>query len=95
MVTVDSIVYPQHSVVFTEMNGQEVVLWHMDAQEMFTLNVTGIRIWTGIQDKLPLSMISQRLVEEFVVEGPRATASVMNLIQELLSRNLITLQQPA
>ena len=95
MVTAQSLIRPQSSVVFTEMNTQEAALWHMDTQEMFTLNVTGIRIWMGIQEGLSLSSITQRLVEEFEVEEVRATNSVITLIQELLARDLVTVQEPA
>ena len=95
MVTMQSIIRPQTSVVYTEMNDQEAVIWHMDIQEMFTLNVTGIRIWTGIQEGLSIPAISQRLVEEFEVEEDHATASVIALIQEFLARDLVTIQEPA
>ncbi|MGD9851646.1 MAG: PqqD family protein [Nitrospirales bacterium] len=95
MVTVQSIIRPQASVVYTEMNEEEAVIWHMDIQEMFTLNVTGIRIWKGIQEELSVSAISQRLMEEFEVEEARATTSVITLIQKLLARDLVTIQEPA
>lgn len=93
--TVQSIVRPQTSVVYTDMNDQEAVIWHMDLQEMFTLNVTGICIWKGIQEGLSVSAISQRLMEEFEVEETHATTSVISLIRELLARDLVTIQDPA
>ena len=95
MVTFQSIIRPQASVVYTEMNDQEAVIWHMDIQEMFTLNVTGMRVWMGIQEGLSVPAISHRLVEEFEVEEAHATTCVITLIQELLTRDLVTVHEPA
>ena len=95
MVTIESILKQKASGVYTEMNEETGVIWHMDIQEMYTLNLTGIRIWTGIQEGLSVMAISHRLVQEFEVEEARATASVIALIQELLKRDLVTIQGPA
>jgi len=83
---------PHPQVVSTELDEKEMVLLHMETQIYFSLNVTGLRIWAGVQQGLTFGEISQQLCEEFHVNSEQATTSVLNLINELRVHDLIQIE---
>jgi len=84
---------PQPEVIATELDEKEMVLLHMETQIYFSLNVTGLRIWDGVQQGLSFGEISQQLCEEFQVDPEQATTNVLNLIYELSQQNLIQIEE--
>ena len=80
---------PHSEVITREIDEEEMVLLHMETQIYFSLNVTGLRIWDGVQRGLSFGEISQQLRQEFQVEQDRAATSVFKLLKELSQRNLI------
>jgi len=55
----------------------------------FSLNLTGTCIWHGLKQGLSLREISQRLQDEFQVEAEQADHSVLTLVEELVSQELV------
>ena len=92
MYSLTQIARPHPQVVATELGEKEMVLLHMETQNYFSLNVTGLRIWAGVQQGRSFGEISQQLCEEFQVESEQATTSVFNLIHELSQQNLIQIE---
>ncbi len=80
---------PHSEVIAREIDEEEMVLLHMETQIYFSLNVTGLRIWNGVERGLSFGEISQELCERFHVDQDKARTSVLKLINELSQRNLI------
>ena len=80
---------PHPEVVDTELEGQEVVLLHMESMSYYSLNLTGMRIWQSLKQGLSLQEISRRLQAEFEVEADRADRSVLALVDELHQQQLV------
>lgn len=80
---------PHPEVVDTELEGQQVVLLHLESMRYYSLNLTGMRIWQGLKQGLSLQEISGRLQAEFEVEADRAERSVVALVDELCQQQLV------
>ena len=89
MVSVTQRFHPHPEVVDTELEGQEMVLLHLESMQYYSLNLTGMRIWQGLKQGLNLQEISRRLQTEFEIEADRAEHSVLALVAELSERHLV------
>ena len=89
MVSVTQRFHPHPEVVDTELEGQEMVLLHLESMQYYSLNLTGMRIWQGLKQGLSLQEISRRLQTEFEVEADRAERSVLAFVAELSERHLV------
>jgi Coenzyme PQQ synthesis protein D (PqqD) len=89
MVTLGQKFQPHPEVVDTELEGGEMVLLHLESKTYYSLNLTGMRIWQGLKEGLPLREVSRRLQEEFEVGGDRADRSVLALMDELFQQHLV------
>lgn len=67
----------------------EAVLLHMHSKRYYRLNETGQRIWRLLEEGLAADAIAARLVEEYEVDEPTATAAVIGLIDELRAEGLV------
>lgn len=93
MFSLNSTVQPHPEVVDTDLDGTEVVLLHLESKTYYSLNVTGRRIWKGLKEGQSLQSISQHLSKEFDVDADRAEHSVLSLIQELATHQLVQLNE--
>jgi hypothetical protein len=82
-------VRPHPEVVDTELEGEGVVLLHLESQIYFSLNETGTLIWKAMKQGLTLQKICQRLQEEFHVGEDQAEQSVLALTRELAQHKLV------
>lgn len=89
MSPLDRKVQPHSQVVDTKLDEGEVVLLHLEGKTYYSLNPTGERIWQGLKQGLSLREISQRLQEEFDVNGADADSSVLKLVDELSQQKLV------
>ena len=89
MITLDTRVQPDNDVVDTELEGGEMVLLHLQTKHYYSLNVTGIRIWQALKRGSSLQEISHRLQSEFAVDAEEAGASILTLVNELISQQLV------
>lgn len=94
MLSLEQTVRPHPQVVDTALDSGEVVLLHLDSKTYYSLNVTGVTIWQGVQQGLRLQEISQRLQAVFEVEPDRADRSVLALVDELLQQQLVQPLEP-
>ena len=85
-------VSPDPNVVFTEMENGESVLLHLGTNQYFSLNETGTLIWHGISEGRNLEVIGKKLENTFDVSMEHATKSVIQLVDELESEKLVSLE---
>jgi hypothetical protein len=81
-------------VVDTEMEGEGVVLLHLESQIYFSLNETGTMIWKAMKQGLTLQEICHRLQEEFQVGENQAEQSVLALTRDLAQHKLVQKEEP-
>jgi len=89
----DSRVRRSAGVVFQELEG-EAVLVHLDRGTCFTLDPIGTRIWQLIGDEYDLDRIAIVLTAEFDVARDVAERDLGALIEELLARELVAIEDP-
>ena len=81
---------PSEDVVVTPLDEGEAVLLHLSSRKYFTLNSTGLAIWSGLGEGLSISEVSQRLVADHSISKDRALVSVTRLVEELRDAGLVT-----
>lgn len=69
----------------------EVVIVHPDTNMVRMLNPVGSRIWELADGTRTLREIAATLVEEFEVEATVAQQSVTDFVEELRSKDILTL----
>lgn len=84
---------PHPDVLCTVLETGEAVLLHVRTSIYYSLNETGLRIWSSMVEGLTLDEIGTRLASEFDVSRVRARRSVLRLARTLLDEELIRLQQ--
>lgn len=65
------------------------VLLHLYTKRYFSLNETGSRIWSLLEQQATEDEIVDALVREFDVEKPEATRAVNQLLGDLVAEQLI------
>jgi uncharacterized protein YpbB len=83
---------PNAEVVVTELEDGEAVLLHLKTRMYYSLNDTGRRIWHLLAEGLTLQAVSERLQSEYEVTPEKAVSSVISLVDDLISENLISLR---
>ena len=73
------------------LNG-EVVILNMKDDVYYGLDQVGGRIWNLIQEPITFGKIIQKLLEEFDVEDQQCSADVLGLLEDMLSKGLIVVQ---
>lgn len=76
-------------VIFQHVAG-ETVLLDLKSEKYFGLNELGTRLWSLMQDQIPLNEILKRLHSEYQVEYDRLETDVVNLLEELQANELIS-----
>jgi len=89
MFTLDRQVRIHPNVVSTELGDGETALLHLGSKTYYSLNLTGARIWQGLQQELPLEEISRQIQAEFEVDSQQAERSVGRLVDELLRHQIV------
>lgn len=69
----------------------EVVILHLDEGVYYGLNAVGTRVWQLLDQPRRVDEIIDALVAEFDVDRERCAADVRELIEQLVSRGLVTL----
>lgn len=80
---------PGADIVHTEMHNGELVLLDLKTRKYSSLNKTGARIWALMAEGKDLSGVAQALAAEYNLSAEDATASVAQLVSDLLSNELI------
>ncbi len=89
MLTRDDRVNPRSNVVVTELENHHKVLLHLDTKQYYSLNPTGVHIWTLLAPERTLGEVSQALTDAFDVSAERAEQSVLALVSQLHAEKLV------
>lgn len=73
--------------------GDEAVLLHLDTEQYYSLNETGVRIWQLLDEGRSVDETCARMAEEFDVEDALVRADVLALIEELKAADLIEVRE--
>jgi len=89
MITLTTIVQPPAAVIATALDGEEMVLLHLDTQHYYTLNATGSHLWPDLVAGLSLADASRRLGARYALTPEAATQATLTLVQELTAEQLL------
>ena len=67
----------------------EIVLLEPDSGMYYSLNVVGSRIWELIQKPKTVDEIRDVLLAEYEVEPDRCERDLLNLLQDLVNKDLV------
>ncbi|MBK8066810.1 MAG: PqqD family protein [Rhodanobacteraceae bacterium] len=79
---------PDH--VLEERIGDEVVLLSLKRETFFSLNASGIVLWTGMKAGRSAEELAGELANQYGLEIVRAVADVQSFVDELQKLELIT-----
>ncbi|WP_263791968.1 PqqD family protein [Salinibacter sp.] len=80
---------PRSQVVSTTIDDDESVLLHLEAQQYYSLNETGHRIWQLLTRGRDAGAIAAALAEEWALSEAEALRHVRSFLQELEEANLV------
>lgn len=72
--------------------GAESVILNIKSGTYFGLNEVGSRIWNMIEKSTNINNIIQTLLDEYEVDFEQCKSEVLNLIDELISADLIEVE---
>ena len=81
------------NVVSRELEGEAVIL-NLESGVYFGLNAVGTRIWALIQEHGSLRMVLEAMQEEYEVAPQELENDLLQLIEQLQARGLVSLSQP-
>ena len=76
-------------IIVTELDNNEAILLDMRNKHYYSLNETGLAIFKGIESNLTQDGIIDEIMSAYAIDRDKAGNSVKNLIQRLLSLNII------
>lgn len=77
-------------VIFTPLVDGTGVLLHLDSKFYFTLNATGVAVWSALASGAhAIDALTRLLAERFDVDADRARADVTALIEDLAAESLV------
>ncbi|WP_263835243.1 PqqD family protein [Salinibacter sp.] len=79
---------PRSQVVSTTIDDESVLL-HLEAQQYYSLNETGHRIWQLLTRGRDAGAIAAALAEEWALSETEALRHVRSFLQELEEANLV------
>jgi hypothetical protein len=82
------------AVLSRDLQG-EAVLLQLETGEYFGLDETGARIWQLIVEKGNLEAVEAALCDEFDVDAAVASSDLNTLVDELVARKLIEIDERA
>jgi hypothetical protein len=92
MMSGETLLKPQKDVIHTRLASGEVVLLHLGAEQYFSLNETGSRIWALLDGKTTLQEISTALQARYDVSDEDSLKSVTELAEQLVAQKLVTVE---
>jgi hypothetical protein len=75
-------------VVWKDVGG-EMVLIHLETNQIYELSRTGARLWALLDEGKSLGEAESVLMEEFVVDEETVRVEMNALVEELLLRKLV------
>ena len=75
--------------------GDEVVLLHLESAQYYGLNTVGARIWSLLQEPIPLHRVRDALVAEFDVAPDACERDLLALVEQLRRAGLAEIRDAA
>ena len=69
--------------------GDELVLLHLGSGIYFGLDSLGTRIWNALKDKAPLTLLCEKIADEFTVPVAQVEEDIRTLLADLRSHEII------
>ena len=66
-----------------------IVLFHTERGQLFSANIVGARIWSGLRRALPLDVIAAELSEFYAIPQATAREHTARFVHELADHHLI------
>ena len=86
--TPDSVVKVAPDVLFSEVQG-EAVLLNVKTGIYFGLNEVGTFIWTSLEESVTLRVLQEKLVEQYEASPEQVWTDLVTLIGNLHDRSLV------
>ena len=87
----DVLVRNDEELLTTEVDG-ELIGMSVEQGTCYGLNGVGTRIWSLLSEPRSVDELCRRLTEEYEVESDRCQREVLELLEELRSEGLVTVQ---
>ena len=78
-----------NNIVFTELDEEEAVLLNVITKKYYSLNETGILIWTKLQEGLTIQEISKAMTDIYEIDGASASNYIQSFIDELADEGIV------
>ena len=78
--------------LYRDVQGEGVLL-HLDSGQYFGLDEVANRVWQLIVEKNALGDVEAALLNEFNVEPPRLSEDLQRLVDELVAKKLIEVEE--
>ena len=88
----DSVVVPE-AVLCKEIDGETVVL-NLDSGVYFGLDAVATDMWRGLQTGVPLNEVASTLETSYEVEPAVLRADLLQLVNQLVAKGLVTVAPP-
>ena len=89
MLTAQTKVVADPDVLATKLANQELVLLHLQTQQYYTLNESGMQIWQGLEQAQSLLEIGQALHAHYAITLDEASSYVHALVTSLIEEKLV------
>jgi len=80
---------PHSNVVSTTVDQDESVLLHLEAQQYYSLNETGSRIWQLLSQGHDAETIATAIAKEWAISAEDARQHICSLLRELDEAGLV------
>jgi len=87
----DTTIAVRDEVIFRSIQGEAIVL-DVSTGMYFALDPVGTRMWTLLADAASIGRVVEAVCNEYDVERPRVEHDVVDLVDQLVDRELVRLQ---
>lgn len=75
--------------------GDEIVLLHLDSAQYYGLNAVGARVWSLLQQPIPLHRVRDVLVAEYDVAPEACERDLLRLVEQMRRAGLAEIRDAA
>lgn len=89
--TLDAAFRIPDDVIFRELDGEAVVL-NLDTGIYFGLDAVGTRIWQLIEERKPLRIVLDTLIDEYEASPDRLQSDLLAFVERLNGKGLLSFE---
>jgi hypothetical protein len=89
--TLDAAFRIPDEVIFRELDGEAVVL-NLDTGVYFGLDAVGTRIWRLIEERKPLRLVLETLIDEYEASPDRLQSDLLAFVERLNGKGLLSVE---